>query len=248
MELEKMEVEVEEKLPPRVKDLRGIRFSHLVVERFAGFYVHPKGERKALWQTRCNCGTTVVVRGGDLKSGKTMSCGCWNRESSAKRIAEQNTTHGHTAGEWKKQGGTPTFRSWKSMMWRTNDVRNPTYGGRPGNPVQVCEGLRTFEGFISTIGDRQQGMTLDRIDPNGMYSCGGCGHCEAQGWARNVRWADKYTQARGKRNTRLTPEKVAEIRAASGLQREIAAHFGIDQSYVSQIKRGKIWANVGEAA
>lgn len=39
-------------------------------------------------------------------------------------------------------------------------------------------------------------------------------------------------------NAKLTDEQVAEIRAAKGLQREIAARFGITQSHVSLIKSG----------
>lgn len=44
-------------------------------------------------------------------------------------------------------------------------------------------------------------------------------------------------RARGK----LTPELAAEIREAEGSQREIAARYGISQSTVSVIKRGKTW-------
>jgi len=40
---------------------------------------------------------------------------------------------------------------------------------------------------------------------------------------------------------RLTARQVREIREAKGLQREIAAKYGIRQQQVSRIKNGKRW-------
>jgi hypothetical protein len=40
---------------------------------------------------------------------------------------------------------------------------------------------------------------------------------------------------------KLTPGQVEEIRSATGLQREIAARFGISEASVGLIKRGKRW-------
>lgn len=45
-------------------------------------------------------------------------------------------------------------------------------------------------------------------------------------------------------NARLTPDQVRAIRADSRGQRFIAADFGVSQSVVSEIKRGKSWTHV----
>ena len=42
-------------------------------------------------------------------------------------------------------------------------------------------------------------------------------------------------------NAKLTEEQVREIRICSGLQREIAARFGITQVMVSRIRLRKAW-------
>jgi hypothetical protein len=42
---------------------------------------------------------------------------------------------------------------------------------------------------------------------------------------------------------KLTAEQVAEIRAAPGSQRKIAARFGVGQTQVGKIKRGERWRN-----
>jgi 5-methylcytosine-specific restriction endonuclease McrA len=40
----------------------------------------------------CGCGTAAIVTGGNLRRGNTSSCGCFQREDSARRF----TTHGLT--------------------------------------------------------------------------------------------------------------------------------------------------------
>ena len=49
-------------------------FSHLTVIEYAGKDV----SKKNLWKCQCDCkaATIITVRGADLKSGKTTSCGC----------------------------------------------------------------------------------------------------------------------------------------------------------------------------
>lgn len=61
----------------RKHDLRGRRFGRLVV------IGTPEGLQ---WPCRCDCGATVVVLGGNLRSGNTQSCGCgrWSAEHRAK--------------------------------------------------------------------------------------------------------------------------------------------------------------------
>jgi hypothetical protein len=54
------------------KDLAGKTFGKLTANTFEG--VDDKG--KALWSCSCSCGLTTVVRGSDLTSGRTKSCGC----------------------------------------------------------------------------------------------------------------------------------------------------------------------------
>lgn len=46
----------------------------------------------------------------------------------------------------------------------------------------------------------------------------------------------------GRRRTKISATEARAIRRASGLQREIAAQFGVSQSLVSLIKLGKAWS------
>lgn len=49
-------------------DMTGKKFGHLVVLR--------PGERHLYWLCRCDCGKEKEIRGGNLRSGVTRSCGC----------------------------------------------------------------------------------------------------------------------------------------------------------------------------
>jgi hypothetical protein len=100
-------------------------------------------------------------------------------------------------------------RSWRNMLDRCDNPRTPhwkNYGGA-SVPVRVCARLRIFEGFLAELGkcpliQTYGRCTLSRYLDSGNYSCGNCDECHANGWLRNVEWAEEAQQqaeARGKR-------------------------------------------------
>ena len=56
------------------KDLTGQKFGRLTVVSL----VSTKGG--ARFQCICDCGNITIQRGDSLRSGKVVSCGCYNRE------------------------------------------------------------------------------------------------------------------------------------------------------------------------
>lgn len=89
-----------------------------------------------------------------------------------------------------KESQTPTYRSWAGMIKRcydTNDVSYKRYGGRG---ITVCEEWRkSFETFYKDMGDRPEGLSLGRIDNNGMY-------CKS-----NCQWETRIEQASNRRSS-----------------------------------------------
>lgn len=61
-------------------DLTGKRFGRLTVIQQDGVYVDKNGSCQKQWLCKCDCGRTKTVLGGNLKRGKTLSCGCLNNE------------------------------------------------------------------------------------------------------------------------------------------------------------------------
>lgn len=62
-------------------DLTGQRFGRLLVLEYIGSQIAPhKQKYLSLWLCKCDCGTTKIIRGANMLSGATRSCGCLMRE------------------------------------------------------------------------------------------------------------------------------------------------------------------------
>ena len=70
------------------KDLTGQKFGRLTVVKRGEDYITPKGKKIIRWLCECDCQknipeedeSLILVRGSDLRSGNTKSCGCLHKE------------------------------------------------------------------------------------------------------------------------------------------------------------------------
>lgn len=164
-----------------VIDLVGQRYGRLVVLRRA-----PNGRiRGARWWCQCDCGIEKIARANNLKNGATKSCGCLKREVDVSR----NTIHGHCVPGM----ASPTYRSWQSMIQRCTNPNATKYKRWGGRGIEICERWMVFANFLTDMGVRPAGMTLDRYpDKNGNYEPDNC------------RWATPKQQA-ANRNRNYEP-------------------------------------------
>jgi hypothetical protein len=82
--------------------------------------------------------------------------------------------------------------SWMAMLQRCRDPRRKRYADWGGRGITVCarwdpEHGGSFANFLADMGERPEGTTLDRIDPDGGYTPG------------NRRWANAKTQRANQR-------------------------------------------------
>jgi hypothetical protein len=129
--------------------------------------------------------------------------------------------HG-ASGRDGKQNKTPEYRVWCGMNERCNDSGYHEYHLYGGRGIRVCERWTHFEAFLSDMGPRPRGHSIDRIDNTGNYEPANC------------RWADARTQNRNKRTTVWVKFKGERLCLA-----DLAEKVGIKYSLLrSRIKRG----------
>lgn len=204
-----------EKLEGRIrnrplKDYAGERFGNLVALRL----VERDADRNHKWLFRCDCGNEKVSRIRNVTGGRTTSCGCVFRA----QMIQRNTTHGLSRQHQRE------YRSWKDMRGRCNTPTDSDYADYGGRGIRVCERWSDFAVFLSDMGERPDGHTIDRIDVNGDYEPGNC------------RWAPAKVQANNKRSNHLI-----QMRGETRTLQQWCEEFGIDPSKVRyRLKQG--WA------
>jgi hypothetical protein len=124
-----------------------------------------------LYQVRCECGKVKNVLGSSLRNGGSRSCN------------KCHTLTG-THGMWKSR----EFRIWTSMKSRCSNPNDANYKNYGARGIKVCdEWVNNFKQFYLDMGD-SNGLSIDRINVNGIYEKDNC------------RWIDMKTQSRNKRN------------------------------------------------
>jgi len=168
---------------PTKLNLLGQRFGRLVVLRQTA----DRG-KGTVWECQCDCGLTLTVKAGPLRTGHTKSCGCLVRE----RVRTLHTFHKNVVIHGgARKGNDGSYRIWRLMFLRCENPDNisyPLYGARG---ISVCERWRSFPAFREDMGPRPPGLTLERVDNEGDYT------------PENCVWATLSQQARNKRNTVL---------------------------------------------
>lgn len=158
--------------PP--SDITGKKFNHLtVIENI----LDKKGRR--MWLCKCDCGNLKTAQITDLELGKVNSC----KECSSKFRTKRQIIHGHSLTKNK----TPTYKSWTNMYTRSTNPNRKQSKDYVLRGITMCDRWFDFENFLADMGERPDGMSIDRINNDLGY------------YKENCRWADSKTQNNNKR-------------------------------------------------
>lgn len=156
-------------------DLSGQKFDRLTVIKRE----ENSKDGHARWLCICDCGNTKVINGSNLLNKNVRSCGCLQQEITTLNL-EQRFKHGYH--------NTPTYQTWECMIQRCSNPNVPSYQYYGGRGIRVCQRwLDDFKNFLSDMGERPNGKTLDRIDNEDNY------------YPENCRWATPKEQSENKR-------------------------------------------------
>jgi hypothetical protein len=162
---------------------------------------------------KCDCGKTHTSLLCHIRSGKTVSCGCYKAMNSSKRF----TKHGLSKSK--------EYRAWQSMKDRCHNPRNPRFRDYGGRGIRVCEKWRNdFSSFYKDVGHMPSaGYEADRKNNEGDYD------------PRNFRWATLKEQARNKRTSHNITYKnqtrtLAEWSEMMGISRSVL-HYRLKKGW-----------------
>lgn len=98
-------------------------------------------------------------------------------------------------GVWASH--TKIYGIWYGMKSRCENQNHSSYTNYGGRGIKVCERWNDFWNFYEDMGERPQGMWLERIDNNGNYDPSNC------------KWA---TVSEQRFNTRLQKNNISGVR------------------------------------
>lgn len=167
----------------RSVDYVGTRYGKLTITEYLGIHRFAGGGGANIFRFQCDCGNAFDAQKSNV-AGKRTHCGCL--------APGKKWTMPH--GGWKH----PLYKTWAHMIDRCTNKHCVDFKNYGGRGISVCErwtfgnGATTgLECFVSDMGDRPVGHTIERVDGNGNYEPGNC------------IWLPKADQARNRRGVKL---------------------------------------------
>lgn len=117
------------------------------------------------------------------------------------------------------------------MLGRCTNTNHPAYARYGGRGITVCErwnGKEGFRNFLTDMGEKPNGLTLERIDNSAGYA------------PTNCRWATRKEQAANTRHITLLDIDTQWVRAHPEKSRqELAQALGVSEVTISNIRNRK---------
>ena len=169
---------------------------------------------------KCDCGTIKAVKVGDLKSGKSPSCGCIR--------SSQNNLTKH-----------PLHKKWAEMNRRCYNPKHSSYSRYGGKGVIVCKRWRkgqpnALQNFIKdleaeyNIAVKKWGKSKVHLDKD----IKGTGFIYNKHTVMFAKELDNCTEG----GRKLTPKEVKYIRTSSQINRVLADELNVCKETIRRVK------------
>lgn len=133
-----------------------------------------KRKGHSYYKCLCECGCVTVAEAGNIRKGRTSSCGCVRRELGVAK----HLTHGYSDKE-------RLYNIWIGIKQRCNNPNYKLYKWYGGKGVKLCEEWNDYPMFrewalANGYRDPEPGetkgdaMSIDRIDPDMDYCPENC--------------------------------------------------------------------------
>ena len=87
---------------------------------------------------------------------------------------------------------TPAYKSWQQIKQRCLNKKNKRYKDYGGRGITICgRWLNSFENFHEDMGDKAEGLSIERIDNSKGY------------YKENCKWATPREQANNRQTSRI---------------------------------------------
>ena len=106
------------------EDLTGRRYGRLTVISYNEEVSKQKG--RAYWNCKCECGNEIIVRGDNLTSESTKSCGCYNRDKTKEQWEDEEFRQmqiDRIKEQWKDEDFRQKQKNGTKAKWQDEEFR-----------------------------------------------------------------------------------------------------------------------------
>lgn len=132
----------------------------------------------------CSCGVSYKRTHSNMRTRGSKGCDSCVSDYIIKKRGDQGYSN------------HPLYKTYRNMISRCYNPKTPQYQDYGGRGITVCERwLESFENFLEDVGDKESGLSLDRINNEEGYS------------PENTRWATQKEQTNNFRGNTLVVYK-----------------------------------------
>ena len=209
----------------------GDRFGRWTIIKESARVISPNGVKLRAFLCRCDCGKESIVRWYSLKSGRSVSCGCYMRS--------------HHSEGWKYPENlifSRLYTIWASMKQRCYNKSSSSYKTYGAKGITICDDWKDdFMAFYNWAlsNGYSDNLTIDRINSKGNYEPSNCRWATYKEQANNISTNLRFAY-NGEEHTIHEWADIVGINAMALRYRIVYAKWTIEKALTTPLKKKKL--------